>query len=194
MANTKQQSAEQRQRDIRATIIRQDMHGNTAEEGFAGGLRLAFSNGKALTILRDELQPAIIHEATIHGLKQKLVDAAAIARDTKTGRSATIEEKYAAVRAVYDRLLAGAWNEEREGGGAGSYLLRALCERKGIPATDEARVAAIKTWLDERTKEQRAALELNPAVKAIIDRMREEAAARKAGDVDSDELLDSMPE
>lgn len=183
MANTKKAPAEQKQRDITATVLRE------GENGPAYGLVLKFSHGPTLELHVSTLEPIIRAEATVHGLKQKLVDAAAIARDTKTGRSATIQEKYAAVNTVYDRLLSGAWNEEREGGGASSYLFKALCEMK--PSTDPVK---LREWLDGRTKEEKAGLEANPKISAIINRMKAEAAAEKAKGVDSEALLADMPE
>ena len=46
----------------------------------------------------------------LHGCEQKVRDAAAIARDTKTGQSATPQEKFDAMQAVVDQLHDGQWN------------------------------------------------------------------------------------
>ena len=64
----------------------------------ATGLALTFSNGETLRINVRDLTDDIQLQATLHGLKQKLVDAAAISRNPENGRSATVEDKYNAVR------------------------------------------------------------------------------------------------
>ena len=49
-------------------------------------LILNFANGKALAVSVGQLSQEIAHAAILHGLKQKLCDAGAIARDPETGR------------------------------------------------------------------------------------------------------------
>lgn len=150
-----------------------------------GQLVLAFSNGQNLKIGPDMLSAHITRQALLHGLKQKLVDAAAISRDPETGRAATIETKYQAVREVYDRLLAGEWNKRREGGAGavGGLLFRALCRMyEGKKTSDD-----IKAFLEGKTDAEKAALRKNAKVAAIIEEIRAESA--KPGDVDADDLL-----
>lgn len=53
---------------------------------------------------------ATADQAMIHGYKQKIADAAAISRDTTTGRSATDADKRAAMQEVVDRLNRGEWS------------------------------------------------------------------------------------
>ena len=148
------------------------------------GLRLAFANGQTLTLQVGDLTESVVAYAALHGLKQKLVDAAAIARNPDTGRSATIEDKYDAVKAVYDRLLSGQWNAPRgEGGtGTGGLLFRALCEM--YPAKTPT---AIREFLAAKNAKEQAALRKNPRVAAIIDRLR--AATT---DDDGEELLGEL--
>lgn len=156
-----------------------------AEEGMPTSLTLKFSNGKSLTIRATQLSMAMEKEALYHGLKQKLVDAAAIARNPETGRSATVDDKFEAVREVYDRLLAGSWNAPREGGGSGSLLFKALCR---VKSTQEP--SAIRDWLAARSAEEKKALEANPTIAAAIAEIRAEQA--KATGIDSDALLDDL--
>ena len=140
-------------------------------EMYFGALELAFSNGETLTIRANDLSAQILGQCAMHGLKQKLVDAAAISRNPDTGRSATVADKYAAVREVYDRLLSGEWNKTREtgAGGSGGLLFRALCIT--YPAkTPEA----IREYLAKRTAEEKTALrkkfaELIATLKAPAD-------------------------
>lgn len=129
-----------------------------------------------------QLSEEIIRYAVLHGLKQKLVDAAAISRDPETGRSATLATKLAAVQDVLDRLLAGEWNKRREGSGtSGGLLFRALCIMYPDKPAD-----AVREFLAKKSDAEKAALRRNPKVSAIMDTLRDE------GDVDSDALLGEL--
>jgi frataxin-like iron-binding protein CyaY len=137
-------------------------------------LTLSFANGEQLTVNSEALSAEIRAAAMLHGLKQKLCDAAAISRNPETGRSATIDDKYAAVREVFDRITAetgATWNKTREGGGsgnAGGLLFRALCsiyEGKRTPAQ-------ITEFLAKLNEADKAALRKQPKVKAVIDSLR----------------------
>lgn len=150
-----------------------------------GVLRLQFSNGDALALQLSELSDDIRQQATLHGLKQKLVDAGAISRNPSTGRSATVEDKIAAIHAVYDRLLAGQWNKTREGGVVGGLLFRALC-RLHPTKTPEA----ILAFLAGKTDAEKTALRANAKVAAIITEIRAEAGV--AGNIDTDGMLDEL--
>lgn len=155
--------------------------------GEAVGLNLSFANGELLSIDHERLSTEVVRHAIYHGLKQKLVDAAAISRNPETGRAATVEDKYQAVRAVYDRLLAGAWNASREGGGnAGGLLLQALCRMyQGRKTPDE-----LKAFLADKTDAEKTALRKNPRVAQIIEEIRAEQG--KAANIDTDELLGEL--
>ena len=155
-------------------------------------LTLTFADGTATQFSTVEFPPSILTQALAHGLKQKLVDAAAIARNTETGASATVQDKKAAVLAVLGRLLAGEWNKAREGGdGAakGSLLLLALGRMN--PAGD---MSALAERVKAMTDEQRAALSKNPKVLVHIQAIQAERAAAKAraSGVDSDALLGDL--
>lgn len=149
-------------------------------------LVLTFSHGESLTIKPADLSPTIVAQAVMHGLKQKLVDAAAISRNPETGRAASVADKFDAVKEVYDRLLAGEWNKRREGGAGGSaggLLFRALCRMYAGKKTPDD----IKAFLDAKTDAEKAALRKNSKVAAIIEEIRAESA--KPGETDTDELL-----
>lgn len=147
-------------------------------------LTLSFSNGEALTIRTHELSEEVTRMALMHGLKQKLVDAAAISRNPDTGRSATIDDKFNAVKTVYGRLLAGQWNATREGGGGnGGLLFRALVQMYAGRKTAED----IKMFLEGKTDAEKTALRKNPKVAAIIETLRATPA-----NVDTDELLGEL--
>lgn len=152
-------------------------------------LTLTFSDGKQLTIRVGELTQEVGLEATLHGLKQKLVDAAAFSRNPATGLSATIEDKYAAVKEVYDRLVSGGpWNKVRDGGSvsSGGLLLAALIRMYEGKRTPES----LRTYLEGKTNEDKASLRKNPKIAAIIEEIKAERAP--TGGVDSDSLLDEL--
>ena len=73
-----------------------------------GELVLTFADKTAATLSTTELSTEILSQALLHGLKQKLVDAAAIARNVDTGASATVADKKEAVMEIHSRLLEGA--------------------------------------------------------------------------------------
>lgn len=151
----------------------------------AGTLSIQVLGYPAMHLSQGECSQEIETMALLHGFKQKIVDAAAIARNPDTGRSATVADKYAAMREVYDRLLSSEWNKVRGDGstGSGGLLFRALCI-----AYDRKDPSDIKAFLDGKTKAEQAALRKNPKIAAIIDTLREE----DAGDVDTDEMLNEL--
>ena len=150
-------------------------------------LHLKFANGRELAIAASQLSNHVMEYAIFHGLKQKLVDAAAISRNPETGRAATVEDKYQAVRTVYDRLLSGQWNATREGGGnAGGLLFQALCRMyQGRKTPDQ-----LREFLADKTDAEKTALRKNPRVAQIIDDIRAEQG--KAANIDTDELLSEL--
>ena len=151
-----------------------------------GGLNLAFSHGELLYIHPARLHDDIVRMAILHGLKQKLVDAAAISRNPDTGKSATIADKFNAVKAVYDRLMSGSWNKPHEdSGNSGGLLLRALCRMQPGKTVEQ-----LKAWLEGKTDKEKAALRANPRVAKVIDEIRSESA--KTDDIDTDELLNQL--
>lgn len=146
--------------------------------------RVSVSGGgrHLFTLAVDMLTPEILRYAVLHGLKQKLVDAAAISRNPDTGRSASVEDKIAAVNEIFSRLVAGEWNKRREGGsGTGGLLFRALCIMYPDKPAD-----AVRDFLGKKSDAEKAALRRNPKVAAIMDTLRDE------GDVDSDALLGEL--
>ena len=149
-------------------------------------LTLTFANGETLSVDYTTLNVDIAHAALLHGLKQKLVDAAAISRDPLTGRAATIETKYHAVKEVFDRITApdGTWNKTREGGGAaGGLLLQALIRMYDGRQT----VEQLRTFLAGKSDAEKAALRKNSRIAAIIEEIKAERG--NVDGVDVDEML-----
>ena len=168
---------------ITATIVTNETDGRPC------ALHLKFANGEELALTASQLTNNVMEYAIFHGLKQKLVDAAAISRNPETGRAASVEDKYQAVKTVYDRLLAGAWNAAREGGGSsGGLLLQALVRMyAGRKTLDE-----LKAFLADKSDAEKTALRKNPRVAQIIDDIRAETG--KSANIDTDELLGELEE
>ena len=162
----------------RNATISATINGNT--------LALTFANGEALTMRGDALNEDVQQYAMMHGLKQKLVDAAAISRNPETGRAATVEDKYQAVKAVFDRLLGGQWNATREGGATGGLLFQALVRMYAGRKTPDQ----LREFLADKTDAEKTALRKNPRVAQIIEDIRAEQG--KAADIDTDELLGEL--
>ena len=168
---------------ITATIVTNETDGRPC------ALHLKFADGKELAITASQLTNNVMEYAIFHGLKQKLVDAAAISRNPETGRAASVEDKYQAVKTVYDRLLCGSWNATREGGGAtGGLLLQALVRMYAGRKT----VEELKAFLADKSDAEKTALRKNPRVAAIIEEIRAETG--KAASIDTDELLGELDE
>ena len=132
-----------------------------------------------------QLNSAIIERAQVHGLTQRVQDAAAIARDTETGKSATPQAKYDAMRELVDHYLSGTseWALKRSAPGvsADASLLR-MCLLEKYPSRSEV---DIRAWVEKRTRAERAGLLMSAELKEIADRLR----AAQAGSVNAGELL-----
>jgi hypothetical protein len=156
---------------------------------FKSVLTVTFANGKSLEVDVSKLSPDIQQQAMLHGIKQKLVDAAAIARNPDTGRSASVDDKYAAVAEIHARITSpnGTWNKVREAGATpatkGNLLVRALMKMTGKDKN------YVDDFLSSKTKEERNALQRNPRVLQIIAELQANAGT---GDVDTDALLGEL--
>ena len=170
------------------TTTKKDIEASVTDDG---ALVLEFRHGETLRLHPEMLNPEIQRAALLHGLKQKLVDAAAISRDTATGRAATIITKFDAVKEIFDRITGAggawpAWNKPRAGGGGGQggLLARAIARYKSVP------VEAAKAYLDRLTDAQKQALRVAPQIATIINELRLESA--KPAGIDADALLDGL--
>ena len=172
---------------VSATIL-------TEPSGAPYGLDLVFADGRTLKVTAGMLSADIRAAGLVHGLKQKLVDAAAISRDPLTGKPATIDTKYAAVREVFDRITGvnPTWNKVRgEGGGStgsGGLLYRALVRLYDGVQTPEQ----VRKYLDGLNAEQQAALRGNKKVAPVILAIKAEDAARRAETGEEEDESDNL--
>lgn len=109
--------------------------------------------------------------AVMHGWKQRIADAAAIARDTKTGASATPEEKHEAMRALIEHYESGTteWSRVASAGPKGGILFKALCRMYADQTPKQ-----VREFLDGISKREQAALRAVPNVKAVIEAIEAE--------------------
>lgn len=108
--------------------------------------------------------------AMAHGFIQRISDAAAIPRDTETGKSATADEKFEAMLKLVKHYESGTaeWSRVRESGegNSGGLLLAALVKMSGKPKEE------IRTWMKSQTRTQLDAMRDTDRVKKVIDSIR----------------------
>lgn len=151
---------------------------------------------QSVTFHPDLVDPILRARAELHGWKQRISDKAALSRDKATGRSATPEQKFAAVKAIIEHYESGSdkWEMERTGGGGGrseaSYILEAAANVQGtdvktmaerVAANAEKRGVTVDAYLKKLAAQSEAVR------KAIADIKYGEAEG-------GDEMLDELGE
>lgn len=141
-----------------------------------------------IQIRLNELSTEIRAQAMIHGITQKISDAAAL------GKDATPADKYAAMLAVAERISSpnGSWNK-RNGEGSESapsgLIFRAFYQfavdraeamKKPIPAE-----SVVRELYDSKTRSEQLAIRKIPEVAAIMERMKGDKLAKSAPDADA---------
>jgi len=151
-----------------------------------GQLTILFSHGEVIKITADMFPDFIRDFAMLHGFKQKLVDAAA--KSKVAGASAPVEDKYTAVKTVYDNLLAGIWSAHGEGGSSqdGGLLFQALREISPDSTPDE-----IREMLAGLTPKEKDALRKDDEVAPIIARLKL-AKSKPVASVNTKALLQGL--
>lgn len=130
--------------------------------------------------------------AVVNGFKQRIADAAALSRDTTTGKSASPVEKLAAMKALCEHYGSGTkeWAVRRAGGakdaaGPTALLFAALMGLEEYAEKGEERVRAFVVGL---TKEQKDALLLVGKIKAAADGIQ----AKAVEGIDTEALLGGL--
>lgn len=131
-----------------------------------------------------DVTPDIHQRLAVHGAKQKICDAAAIPRDTETGRSATPAQKLEAMRTVAERLLNGEWGAERTG--AASLHMPSLTQ--AIARVTGATTEKVVEMLEGQDNTGRQKLANNPRIAPVYAEIRAEVF----GAGDSNALLDDL--
>jgi hypothetical protein len=132
---------------------------------------------------------AIAKRAMIHGLIQRISDAAAIPRNTETGLSATATEKYEAMKELVDHYNSGAeeWRITKASGerkeSAGGLLKQCL-----VKMYPEKSLERIEEYLKGLSRKDKLALLHSPKVAKVADEIR----AKGVSNVDAEELLTGL--
>lgn len=163
-----------------------------------GNLRFAVANAGEFTLNLSSLSDDLREKALVHGLTQKISDAAAISKaDLPTDPVEAAKVKFEAMKAVADRLAEGDWSK-RSGDGSGpvaGIIFRAFVEfvsnaakAKKRPVPSEAEIRAV---YDAKDRAGQLALRNVPEIAAIIERMKSERGTGTAK-VDTSALLGEL--
>lgn len=161
----------------------------------AGVLSIAVAGVDTINLPLKALSSELIERATIHGLTQKISDAAAIAKsELPSDPTEAARVKFEAMNAVAQRLLEGDWSK-RSGDGSGpvaGIIYRAFAEFVANAAKDKKRPApsdaGIRAMYGKRTKSEQLALRNVPEIAAIMERMKAERGT-PANAIDATDLL-----
>lgn len=163
----------------------------TAIDAEAGTLTITVAGQEPLVLRVGDLSPEVAAYAALHGLKQRIVDAAALERD-EMGRPASPADKWAAMAKLVTHYASGskewglraAGGEGTGGGVAGGLTLRAVAAVQGVELrVMRERLEALAEKRGTTTKALLARLAKEPAV---AEKMAELRGPAKAG---GDELL-----
>ena len=137
----------------------------------------------------------VLTRAAIHGLKQRISDAAAIPCDTETGKPASPADKFAAMGALVAHYNSGSseWARRAAAGEKaapnGGKILTAIMNVYQFSSVEKAR-ETVEATAKKRGIEYKAALALwraSDKIAAELARM-----AEKASTVDADDLLNEL--
>lgn len=138
--------------------------------------------------------------AMLHGMVQRISDAAAISRDSETGKSASPQEKYDSMASLVDHYLTGTdeWSLKREStagrqsttGLSGVSLLRAALAIQKPSLSPEK----ILEWTKKLTQKEVLALLASKELKEAVELARADAETRalEGLDVNAEELLKGL--
>lgn len=169
---------------IETRILRDDA-------GVATGVEFDVLGHYPFTVRAADLTDELRAEALCHGIKQKIGDAAAIAKNRETGRSATPADKHAAMAEVVERLHEGEWNKRGQGDGTGprGLLAQALDRLYAGKLTPEQVDAYLATQDDKAQARARKDARIAP----IIEQIKAERAAKRPA-AKPTETVDNMLE
>ena len=156
---------------------------NVACSADANSITVAVYGHEPIILYRHQLDEIVLEKALFHGLKQKLIDAAALPKGS------TNEERYEEIARVADNLRAGLWSSVRAAGSGGTLLARALVRMYDGRKT----LAEVKAGLEKFDRKQQLALLNSAKVKPFADTIRAEDVEREgATAIGGDELLEQF--
>jgi hypothetical protein len=136
-----------------------------------GEITFTVRDAGAVTLNVAKLSDRVRDRAMLHGMIQRISDAAALSRDPATGIPATPADKLASMRALVDHYETGTeeWNRRRAGGDGG-VLVRALMELYPTKTREQ-----IGEFLAGKSAREKDALKRSAKVAPIIERMERDA-------------------
>ena len=140
----------------------------------AGTLTLAFTDGQAISATLDSLKPEVVRQAALHGLLQKIGDAAA-------GHGDNPDAAFEACMSVFERLQLGDWKKPAEKGeGARPTMVFEAIIRAFAKMGKEVTLDAVRAnFGGEDGEEKRKAILKDPRVKLEYEDLKAEAAAKR---------------
>lgn len=141
-----------------------------------GIITVTFEGGEAASINVDSLEATMKRRASIHGVKQKLVDSYAGAKKAVEDGEYESAEEFAKeqVARIIEQLSKGEWTSKREGGGPRVTLMaQAVSQVLGI--TVEQATEKL-TAMDDDTKKT---VSKSPKVALALARLRRESEERR---------------
>lgn len=139
------------------------------------------------------LGKAVIERALVHGMKQRISDAAAIPCNPETGKPATPQEKFEAMQALVEHYNSGTdeWAIGRVGGGGAPRAANTLQAIANVYSLDlDGARAYVEKTAAKRGIDYKAALALWKSSDKIAEELARMAAAKSK--VDADGLLDEL--
>jgi hypothetical protein len=154
----------------------------------ANGLVTVTAEGRVVRIAVSDLAPAMLIQAAVHGIKQKVSDAGAVSADETTGK-VDPAEKVRRVFEMAERIVRGVWNERAAAGTSDDMILfRALCA--AYPDKTSEQVGRYMEGLDAQKKRILLNQRENNPLAAFVDKVRAELAA--SAPVDAETLLENF--
>lgn len=163
-------------------------------------VRFSVKDAGELVLDVSKVHVANCQRAELHGFVQRISDAAAMARDSKTGASATPQQKYEAMKKLVEHYHTGSveWSPARNTEGVGRPRVdrdkELLAMALGVfqPQKDAGVIAQFVQGLK---KEQVTALLVSEQLKEAVEVAREEMdkeAKKLSEGVDAEELLKGL--
>lgn len=140
-----------------------------------GSFTLALLDGQTIAGTLDKLTPAVIRQAALHGINQKIGDAAASSGGDQ-------DKAYEQMMAVFERLQSGEWAKPSEKGEGARPTMVIEAVMRVLTAAGKAPVLADvqARYSGEGGEEKRKAALTNPQVKAQYEALKAEAAQKRA--------------
>lgn len=160
-----------RKRQAKAKIAYLNDSGECKLTDGPNAIRFDFANGRELILNAGDVPTDTCQVAMVRGLAEKV-------RDTYAG-SQTVDEAYDDASAMIEKLLAGEWLSEREGGGPGIGLFMEALQRvkEGAGLVFDIEAAKARYSGKEGSEARKSALLGNAQLRGMYATVKAERAA-----------------